>query len=246
MKKFCLVLVTLLLSAMAYATDSSVKRIASLNPCFDSWVPQWLPPSHEFIPSTLHGNRLERLLALQPDVILYGTYTNRRLVAELQKTMLAVEVVEPTSWQQWQNSLRQLAVALNMVPEINHWAAQQTNQLRQIEVTSKSILFVMPNQYTWGGNSFAVDLLRQFSAKVQVIDEHTTIHQLQLEQLIQLQPQRVVLDGFSSNYARANEWLWHNALQPWLAQRQLRQIPTAVSGCPAQQAVAYFNKAVGI
>lgn len=244
MKTFYLVVLALLVTTPA--NSASTKRIASLNPCFDSWVPQWLSSAHAFIPSTKHGNRLERLLALQPDIILYGTYTNRRLVAELKKTTLAVEVVEPNSWQQWQSSLQQLGVALNMPTEINQWAAQQTEQLRQSEVTPNSLMFVMPNQYTWGGNSFAVDLLRQFSAKVQVIDEHSTIHQLQLEQLIQLQPQRVVLDGFSSDYARANEWLWHNALQPWLAQRQLRQIPTEVSGCPAQQAVTYFTKAAGV
>lgn len=221
-------------------------RIASLNPCFDEWVPQWLPSEHKFIPSTQHGNRLERLLALQPDVILYGTYTNRRLVNELKKTAMAVEVAEPNSWLQWQATLNKLGTELQMQIPLQEWAEQQTHQIKAVTATDKSIIFVMPNQYSWGGKSFAVDLLRVFGARVMVVDENVVLHQLGLEELIQLQPQRVVIDGFSSDYARANEWLWHNALQPWLNERQLRHISSAVSGCPAQQAVTYFEKAASI
>ncbi|MBR9908651.1 MAG: ABC transporter substrate-binding protein [Gammaproteobacteria bacterium] len=221
-------------------------RIVSLNPCFDEWVPQWLPSTHEFIASDQHGNRLERLLALQPDVILYGTYTNRRLIAELKKTTIAIEVAEPNTWQQWQETLVDLGRQLHLDSELAQWAKQQQQQLRDVTVSNQSILFVMPNQYSWGEHSFAVNLLRSFGARTLVTETQTTIHQVTLEQLIHTQPERVVLDGFSGHYARANEWLWHNALQPWLAKRQLRHIPTPVSGCPAQQAVGFFTEAASI
>ncbi|SFV25000.1 ABC-type Fe3+-hydroxamate transport system, substrate-binding protein [Pseudidiomarina donghaiensis] len=229
-----------------FSNVQAATRIASLNPCFDDWVPQWLPSEHQFIPSTQHGNRLERLLALQPDVILYGTYTNRRLVTELNKTAMAVEVAEPNSWLQWQATLNNLGSELQMQVPLQQWAERQTRQIKAITVTDKSIIFVMPNQYTWGGASFAVDLLRVFGAHVVVLEENAVLHQLRLEELIHLQPQRVVVDGFSSDYARANEWLWHNALQPWLSQRQLRHVSSTVSGCPAQQAATYFERAASL
>lgn len=237
-------ILALLLLVGANAQAST--RIVSLNPCFDAWVPQWLPSTHEFIKSDQHGNRLERLLALQPDVILYGTYTNRRLVAELKKTTLAIEVTEPNTWQQWQDTLVELGRQLHLGGELGQWAKQQQQQLSDVTVSNKSILLVMPNQYSWGENSFAVNLLRNFGAKAVVTETQTTIQQVTLEQLIHTQPERVVLDGFSDHYARANEWLWHNALQSWLAKRQLRHIPTTVSGCPAQRAVEYFAQAAGI
>lgn len=231
--------IAVLMSQLVVANAQAQWRVASLNPCFDQWVPQWLPAEHDFITSIEHANRLEKLLAWQPDIVLYGSYTNRRLVAELKKTTVAIEVEEPTTWQHWQQVLLDLGRQLAMTEQLNHWATNQENRITQIPITKKSLFLVMPNQYSWGGQSFAVDMLRHFGAQVVVTNEQTVFHQVQLEQLIQLQPQRVVLDGFSYNYARAQEWLWHNALKPWLAKRQLRQLPTEVSGCPAQQAERY-------
>lgn len=238
--------VVCLIIALSMKNVFAGPRIASLNPCFDEWVPQWLPRDYEFIKSTTHGNRLERLLALAPDAVLYGTYTNRRLLAELQKATRTILVHEPNSWAQWQTALETVGKELSLEDEIGHWAAEQQRQLAGISNSSQRFLFVMPNQYSWGGQSFAVDLMRTFDFDVMTTSEQDVFTQISLETLIHLQPDVVILDGFSSRYARANDWLWHNALQPWLSQRQATQIEPMVSGCPAQQAVTFVSQAVDL
>ncbi|WP_417659893.1 hypothetical protein [Pseudidiomarina sp.] len=231
------ILMTCMMSA-----NASAQRLVSLNPCFDAWVPQWLPAAWEFVPSTTHGNRLERILAAQPDAVLYGTYTNARLVAALDEATQIVRVDEPNSWSQWQQSLATVGAALQLERELSVWAIAQEQRMSVGKDFQHDVLIIMPNQYSWGGSSFIVDMLRHHGVSVVVADEDVALVQIRLEQLIQMQPERVVLDGFASDYARANDWLWHNALQPWLQQRQVVQIPTELSGCPAQRADDYLNK----
>lgn len=228
-----------------FSADVVAARVVSLNTCFDEWAPQWLPSSWEFIASSVHGNRLERVLAAQPDYVLYGTYTNARLVRELQQATTAVHVVEPNTWSQWQEALRALGTELALETEINQWAIGQQQAMNKPVAAKQQILVVMPNQYSWGGASFIVNMLRQHGVSVMVKDEHLSLVQISLEQLIQLNPQRVILDGFSSDYARANDWLWHSALRPWLNARQVVQIDTDLSSCPAQRAHEYLTKVVG-
>lgn len=234
----------LLLIGLTTGSTAVAQRLVSLNPCFDEWVPQWLPASWEFIPSTAHGNRLERVLRTSPDVVLYGTYTNPRLVSQLTASTHAVLVAEPNTWMQWQQTLQNIGAELDLEQPLQRWSLQQQNQLAQLPSLSKSVLVIMPNQYSWGGESFIVNMLRANDLSVIVASESDQLVQLNLEQLIQLQPDRVVLDGFSHNYARANEWLWHNALQPWLRERDVVQIPSTVSGCPAQRAADYVAEVV--
>lgn len=236
--------ITLLLIGLTTGATAVAQRLVSLNPCFDEWVPQWLPASWEFIPSTAHGNRLERVLRASPDVVLYGTYTNSRLVSQLSKSTHAVLVEEPNTWMQWRLTLKNLGEELNLEQSLQSWSAQQNAQLARLPNLSKSVLVIMPNQYSWGGESFIADMLRANDIPVMVASESHQLVQIDLEKLVELQPDRVVLDGFSQNYARANEWLWHSALQPWLRERDVVQIPSAVSGCPAQRAADYVAQVV--
>lgn len=222
-----------------FGNSMASTRLVSLNPCFDDWVPAWLPADWQFIASTNHGNRLERILSLEPDLILYGTYTNARLIHELSQKTRLVLVKEPNSWQQWRQSLDAMATHLALETEVAEWLEQQEKALRQLPKLDGSVMILMPNQYIWGGQSFSVDLLRQMGLEVMVLNEQLTLQQLSLEQVIDMNPNYLVLDGFSSSYARANEWLWHNALRPWLAERRVAQIPIELSGCPAQRAVDY-------
>lgn len=237
MKWFAYCLFACLIGHPNLAMASS--RLVSLNPCFDDWAPTWLPADWHFIPSTKHGNRLERILSLEPDFILYGTYTNARLIHELAQQSEMVLVQEPNSWQQWRQSVTHMASNLQLENEVAAWLAEQELHLEHLPKFVGPVMILMPNQYIWGGQSFSVDLLRRLGLEVMVLNEQVTLQQLTLEQVIQMDPHYLVLDGFSSTYARANEWLWHNALRPWLAARRVAQIPIEVSGCPAQRAVDY-------
>lgn len=235
---------SVLVSGLTMGSTAAAQRLVSLNPCFDDWVPQWLPATWEFIPSTDHGNRLERVLRASPDVVLYGTYTNPRLVSQLTASTHAVLVAEPNTWAQWQETLQNVGAELDLEQPLQRWRLQQQSELAKLPSLSKSVLVIMPNQYSWGGESFIVNMLRANDLRVMVASESDQLVQLNLEQLIQLQPDRVVLDGFTHNYARANEWLWHNALTPWLAEREVAQITSTVSGCPAQRAADYLTQVV--
>lgn len=234
----------LLLLGLTTGSSAFAQRLVSLNPCFDEWVPQWLPETWEFIPSTTHGNRLERVLRTAPDIVLYGTYTNPRLVSQLTAATRTVLVEEPNTWAQWQQTLEYVGMNLQLEQPLQSWAHQQQRQLDKLPKLTESVLVIMPNQYSWGGGSFIVNMLRANDIPVLVADESHQLVQISLERLIQLKPERVVLDGFSSDYARANEWLWHGALKPWLAARHVVQIEPTASGCPAQRAVEYMQQVV--
>lgn len=233
---------SMLFVGLITASPALAQRLVSLNPCFDDWVPQWLPETWEFIPSINHGNRLERVLRTNPDIVLYGTYTNQRLVSQLSVATRAVLVEEPNTWAQWQQTLHDIGTDLQLEHVLQSWERQQRRQLAQLPKLTESILVIMPNQYSWGGQSFIVNMLRANDISVLVADESHQLVQISLEQLIQLKPDRVVLDGFSNDYARANEWLWHSALKPWLAARHVIQVPSTVSSCPAQRAVEYMKQ----
>jgi ABC-type Fe3+-hydroxamate transport system substrate-binding protein len=235
---------SLFLLGLTTGSSAVAQRLVSLNPCFDEWAPQWLPETWEFIPSTAHGNRLERVLRTNPDIVLYGTYTNPRLVSQLTAATRTVLVKEPNTWVQWQETLTHVGGELQLEQSLQSWKRQQQRQLAQLPKLTESVLVIMPNQYSWGGGSFIVNMLRANDIPVLVADESQQLVQISLEQLIQLKPLRVVLDGFSSDYARANEWLWHSALKPWLTARRVVQIKPTVSGCPAQRAVEYMQQVV--
>lgn len=241
-----LTLVSIVIGWLSLTTvQAKPVTVVSLNPCFDTWLPQWLPNDWEIIPTTAHGNRLEQVLLAQPDYVVYGTFTHARLVNQLARHTQMVLVEQPQTWAQWQRTVAEAATTMAIAERGQAWLEQQQDQLSQLPNMQQSVLVLMPNQYAWGGASWLAQLFAKQQIRWISLHQDLVLYQLNLEQLLKLNPELIVLEGFAKPYARANDWLWHSALTPWLQQRQVRSIPTAVSGCPATRAVDYLQAVVG-
>lgn len=239
MKWYLLLLYGLLSSAVA------APRIASLNPCYDDWLPQLVPNDWLVVPTTEHGNRLEQLIMLQPDYIVAGSFTNARLLQQLAQRSPLHVIQQPNNLRQWQVEVRALGAFLGQSDRAEQWLLQQQVELQQLSAGLSEVLIVMPNYYTWAQDSWVAQLLNSFSVNLVSPFDQGYIGQLRLEQLMTLSTQRVVFEGFSQHYSRGQDWLYHPAVQTWLEGRTLGSITAATASCPAVNAVAYLQQLVG-
>ncbi|KFZ30130.1 hypothetical protein IDSA_11810 [Pseudidiomarina salinarum] len=240
--KWALMVLVWLIAAPVLAQQ----RVISLNPCYDDWLPKWLPASSEVIPSSAHQNRLETIIALKPTVVVAGSFTDHRLLTALREFSQIVVIQQPSDWIQWHQEVLSAGALLGQQGAARQWLEQQQHELREVAAGSRdSVLFVMPNQYTWGPDSWAANLLNDYQIPFITSLTHGQLGQLRLEQLLTLAPDRVVLEGFSDDYARAQDWLWHSAVSSWLDGRQRSFVEPELAGCPAVKAVDYLVQIIG-
>ncbi len=222
------------------------QRVVSLNPCYDDWLALWLPASSEVLPSTVHQNRLETIVALKPGVVVAGSFTDHRLLKALQEFTEIIVIRQPSDWTQWQQEVLNAGASLGQQDAARQWLAQQRQDLLEVAAGSRqSVLFVMPNQYTWGPDSWIANLLSDHQIPFITPLSGGQLGQMAIEQLLTLTPDRVVLEGFSDEYARAQDWLWHSAVSDWLTERQLSVVAPELAGCPAVKAVDYLGQVIG-
>lgn len=236
----------ILLLVLAAMPALAQQRLVSLNPCYDEWLPQWLPASWDIIPTPAHKNRLETIIGLRPTVVVAGSFTDQRLLSALQEFSKVIVIQQPSNWGQWRDEVLRAAQLLDQHDTAQQWLMQQQQQLIATAADyPRSVLFVMPNQYTWGPDSWAGNLLRAYQIPLVTPLKDGQLGQLNLEQLLSLDPDRVVVEGFSEDYARAQDWLWHSAVRDWLKGRELSFVTPEVAGCPAVKAVDYLQQIAG-
>ncbi len=215
--------------------------VVSLNPCFDNWLPQWLDASVKIVPTTAHGGRLEAVLHYEPDTVLAGSFVNRSLRLALETHAPLVTMPYVTDWAQWQAALVQLGQELDQKSSLATWAQQQQRQLAAHDLSGLGeVLVLMPNAYTWGQESWIADLLQRHHAQLSPLMGAGQLLRLSLEQVLMSTPDTVILEGFSTSYARAHDWLWHSAMQEWLTARQVVEVPSAIAGCSDIRANEYL------
>lgn len=215
-------------------------KVVSLNPCYDAWLPQWLPADWQVLPTTEHHQRLETIISWQPDWVIAGSFSSPRLRAQLQSHAEVVVVQQPLRWQQWQQQLQQLGDALGLQQPLQQWASEQQQQLMQLRGTPERWLLLMPNFYSWGQQSWQADVLAQLDIEL-LHPDAVVIRQLRLEQLLRLQPDRVILEGFSERYSRGQDWLVHQAFLQFLATREVQTVSADIASCPAVRVVDYVK-----
>ncbi|MDX1706243.1 ABC transporter substrate-binding protein [Pseudidiomarina sp.] len=222
------------------------QRIVVLNPCYDEWLPQWLPASWQIIPSDAHKNRLETITGLRPTVVVAGSFTDHRLLTALREFSKIIVIQQPSDLAQWHDEVLRAAQLLDQQQAAQQWLGRQQQQLNEAAANHpQSVLIIMPNQFTWGPDSWTGNLLRAYQIPLVTPLERGQLGQLNLEQLLGLTPERVVVEGFSEDYARAQDWLWHSAVSHWLKGRELSFVAPEVAGCPAVKAVDYLQQIVG-
>lgn len=219
-------------------------HVVSLNVCYDAWLPQLLPAHWQVSPTTEHGNRLEALIALQPDYIVAGSFTDARLLQQLAELSPVHVIQQPNDYQQWRREVLRVGEFLQQPEQAEHWLAQQQQQLTALSAELSEVLIIMPNYYTWAQDSWAAQLLKRFSVRLISPYERGYLGQLRLEQLLSIEVERVVFEGFSQSYSRGQDWLYHGAVQRWLAERKVGSIAASVASCPAVNAVAYMQQLV--
>lgn len=219
--------------------------IVSLNPCFDDWSPQWLATDSQWVPTTVHGQRLEAIVQHQPDIVLAGSFVGRPLRLALSKHVKLVTLPYVTSMKQWEQALVELASEVGHEPQIMAWRAEQQRQLDKLNLEELGqILVLMPNAYTWGQRSWVADLLQTQGGELSPLMGEGQLLRLSLEDVLLSSPDTVILEGFSTTYARAHDWLWHRAMQDWLEQRQVLEVNGEIAGCSDIRAVDYLQSLV--
>lgn len=227
------------LGADAYAEQ----RLVSLNRCHDVWLAQWLPERFTLLTSDVHGGRLERIISLKPDYVLHNQFARKSLIEGLKRHHIAtVMLPQPNSWQQWQSDLIELGKALAVETELRQWQVQQQQSLLQAsKQLPQQLMILMPNQYTWASDSWVASLLRQFERELLTPIGSGQIGQLSLETILNMDPNLLILEGFSQDYARANDWRWHSLVRTWIEQRKVHLVTGPIASCPATQAVKYIR-----
>ncbi|RUO51787.1 ABC transporter substrate-binding protein [Pseudidiomarina homiensis] len=216
--------------------------IVSLNPCFDDWLPQWLGEGIEVVTTQTHGQRLEAILLHEPDSVVAGSFVNRSLRLALEARVKLVTIPYVTTTDQWDAALQQLGQELQHETQLQHWRGKQRRQLQRFNLQALGeVLVLMPNAYTWGLDSWVAHLLQQRGATLSPLMGDGQLLRLSLEEVLLTQPDTVILEGFSSDYARAHDWLWHRAMQDWLTQRQVVEVNGAIAGCSDLRAVDYLK-----
>lgn len=216
--------------------------IVSLNPCFDDWLPQWLDERNQFVPTTAHGQRLEAILQQQPDVVLTGSFVNRSLRLALEARVELVTMPYVTTREAWDEALDDLAQQLQQEQQLQKWREAQQRQLQHVDLASLGkVLVLMPNAYTWGENSWVADLIQSQNGQLSPLMGAGQLVRLSLEQVLLSTPDTVILEGFSQDYARAHDWLWHRAVQDWLTKRRVLEVSGDIAGCSDIRAVDYLQ-----
>lgn len=234
-------LILLLLGPSAQA--SQAQRLVSINPCFDNWLPQWVGQPWHIVPSTAHGDRLEQIIALRPTRVLAGSFVGRQLRLALTERTAVSTLPYVTHWQQWREAVNTLGQTLGQAPQARRWLLSQEQQMAQLELQGLGeTLVLMPNGYTWGEQSWVHQLLTQQSVRLSPLAGSQELVRLNLEQVLQSQPDTVILEGFSTRYARAHDWLWHDGLQGWLTDRRVIEINAKLAGCSTVRALDYLQQ----
>jgi len=220
-------------------------RVVSLNRCYDQWLTELLPANWQVIATTAHGNRLEALIALEADFIVASSFTDSRLLHQLSTVSTVHVLQQPNDYSQWQYEVRRLGQQLQLSAATEQWLQRQHTELMQLRSNLSEVLIIMPNYYTWAHDSWVANLLKSLQIELISPLQQGQVGQLRLEQLIELSAERVVLEGFSEDYSRGQDWRYHPAVQRWLELSRVTEISAEIAACPAVNAVAYLQQMIG-
>ncbi|MGD8931066.1 MAG: ABC transporter substrate-binding protein [Chromatiales bacterium] len=246
-KIFCL----LLLSAAIDAAELPPKRVVSINLCTDQLLlllsdPDQIAsvshlaqdPESSFMAEQasaypLNHVRLEELLALKPDLVLAGAYTEPRLLRSLERFALRVEQFPLTSSLAGiRADIRRMAALLGQAERGEALIRQMQAKLARIHIDPDPMhrpkaLFYQPRGYTSGSQTLQDEALRLAGWRNLAAEAGIRGYApIDLEALLLAGPDQMFTSGHSvHSYSRAQQQLHHPALRRLLQHRPLREIP---------------------
>ncbi|OIN01658.1 hypothetical protein BFR57_06165 [Idiomarina sp. MD25a] len=232
-------------------------RWVSLNQCLDYLLTDWAPeqvvgitgldealitPKHR-----AHFGRLESILRLQPDRVFATEYNNPKLIRLLRQYTEVEVLPQPSSLARYHEWVDQLSQYAQLAPHARAHKQQLEQAMRRAHQTPQDVIILMPNQFSWGTASWADELITAMHWNNLAAPFGNNLVSLTLENVIRLEPDRYLLEGFSNaNYALANEWLYHPLLQQELKTTPTQQIPSRLSSCPVVFAENYLKAIQGV
>lgn len=234
----------------------SKPRWVSLNQCLDYLLVDWAPDQligvtgldETVVTATrsAHFGRLERILRLKPDRVFATEYNSPKLIQLLKKYTQVEVLPQPQNLEQYREWIQQLS---QHTPLASHAKAHQLRleaSLRAAQQVTQDVIILMPNQFSWGRSSWADELIRAMHWNNLAAPLGNNLVSLTLEEVIYLDPDRFILEGFSqANYALANQWLYHPLLQQRLSEVPTQQIPARLASCPVVFANQYLQAIQG-
>ena len=238
------------------AADDTPPTVASMNLCADQHVlaladprqilsVSWLAADpHESLFATearrytLNYGSAEELLALDPDVVIAGTYTSpfsRALLQRLGKRVIALAPEDSVA--DIEHNVRLVAAAIGQTERGEELVATLRADLELIAVhrpaRELATVVVRPGGFTVGAGSLADELialagLRNVAAE-QGLDRWGS---LSMETLLRSSPELIVLTGYrSAQPSLANTVLEHPALTRLGVVRPTVTVPAALWSC---------------
>lgn len=244
----------LLLAVVAPAGKAAEQRWVSLNQCVDQLLMRWAPnklvgitylsQSDQFkaLQPKLqqHNGSVESVLALRPTRVIATEFTQPALIRQLREYVPVTVLPQPQTWRQYEQWAQQLR-AIGLTADVTQHMQRLNLQLSRLAATPGRVIFVMPNQWSWGANTWTHALIERLGWDNMAAQLGQGLVALDLETLIQLQPDWVVLEGFSEHsFALANSWRQHPLLQGWLAQQHVITIEGRLAACPVVNVSAYL------
>jgi iron complex transport system substrate-binding protein len=249
--KRLLCLCWLLAGGTLCAAAPSPSRVVSINLCTDQLLLMLADPGQIASISHLAGDpessfmatqakayplnhgRLEELLALKPDLVLTGAYTEPRLLRSLDRFGFRIAQFPLTNTLRGiKTDIRRLAALLGQPPRGEGLIVAMQAKLASIQPPSDpkhwpKALFYQPRGYTSGSQTLQDEALRL--AGWRNLAAETGIRgyaPIDLETLIRHEPDRLFTSSHTvSAYSRAQQQLYHPALRTLLHNRQLLEIP---------------------
>lgn len=246
-------------------------RVVSINLCTDQWLmafdvnlldyrvsPLSLDPRYSLITQEVNSQQtikpeLSAILQFDPEIVLMGVYSDPYLKKGLKKQGITLFTVPLTdSIEGMSNRFTQLGELFNQQKKGNHLKQEflVTIEKNKRSQQVKTVLYLAPNGFTHGKHSHFDFVLAQLGwtniASQQGIQG---TGYLTIEQIVQTNPDIIIIDGDENGRSRAQQFLAHPALKSWRQHRKTVLIPSALLACQGpriMQAVDYLKKAVKI
>lgn len=232
------------------------KRIVSLNLCLDQLLLQWVPRqriqsvtyhaanpamsryAHKLGDIAINRARVEEIVPLQPDVVLAGQFGARHTVQMLEQLGVRVETFAlPRTIEEVKAHLLSVGQVLGAVEKARSAVAAIEEAQHRAQHIDRSqlptVLYYSPNGITVGAGTLESEMLQLAGFRnLAVIHGRQGFAHLSLEQLLQWQPDWVIVEGADqASFAMAQEYLQHPALREYSQRVNWLTVPSNLSVC---------------
>ncbi|MEN8179700.1 MAG: ABC transporter substrate-binding protein [Pseudomonadota bacterium] len=247
-----ILIILLLIGSGALANERTPKRVVSINLCTDQLLLMLAEPAQiasvsylardpdssfvaeQALAYPINHARLEELITLQPDLVLAGAYTDPRLLRQLKRFGMRVEKFPLTdSIEGIKADIRRMAELLGRPQQGRELIETMTSKIARVEkeqdhgLLPPKALFYQPRGYTSGKQTLQDAALqaagwRNIAAELG-IEGYASID---LETLLLAEPEQLFTSSHTSGaHSRAQQQLYHPALQRLLNDRPILEIP---------------------